>query len=88
MWGGYFIYGLYPEGHVYIDGRSNMYGPDRFVDYRTIINANDDWQTVLEDSGADTVIIERAEKLSAALLDAEGWSLALETPRDRVFVRG
>ena len=41
MWGGYFIYGLYPEGHVYIDGRSNMYGPDRFVEYRTILNGND-----------------------------------------------
>ena len=88
MWGGYFIYGLFPEGHVYIDGRSNMYGPDRFVDYRTIINANDDWQALLEDSGADTVVIERTEKLSIAMLDAEGWTLALETPRDRVFVRG
>ena len=88
MWGGYFIYGLYPEGHVYIDGRSNMYGPDRFVAYRTIINANDDWQTLLEDSGADTVVIERTERLSAALLDANGWTLALETARDRVFVRG
>ena len=88
MWGGYFIYGLYPEGHVYIDGRSNMYGPERFVEYRTIINARDDWQALLEDSGADTVVIERTERLSAALVDAEGWTLALETTRDRVFVRG
>ena len=40
MWGGYFINGLDPEGHVYIDGRSTMYGPDRFVSYRLILNAN------------------------------------------------
>ncbi len=86
MWGGYFIHGLFPDGHVYIDGRSNMYGGERFVDYRAIINANPGWQELLEDSGADTVVIERTEKLSSALAQADGWTMSLETPRDRVFV--
>ena len=87
MWGGYFINSLYPDGHVYIDGRSDMYGGQRFEDYRAIINADEGWQALLESSGADTVVLLRTERAAVALRDAEGWSLALRTPYADVFVR-
>ena len=87
MWGGYFINGLYPEGHVYVDGRNSMYGPERFESYRLILNANEGWQTELETSGANMVVVGQDEKLGPALLDAEGWSLVLEEPGEVLFIR-
>ena len=87
MWGGYFIYGLQPEGHVFIDGRSSMYGPEGFESYRLILNANDGWQAELESSGANVVVVGQDERLGPALADAEGWSLVLEEPGEALFVR-
>ena len=87
MWGGYFIYGLDPEGHVYIDGRSSMYGPERFESYRIILNANEGWQAELEGSGANVVVVGQTEKVASALVDAEGWRLVLQEPGEALFVR-
>ena len=87
MWGGYFIDGLHPEGHVYIDGRGTMYGPERFESYRLILNANEGWQAELDSSGANVVVVGQDEKLGPALVDADGWSLVLEEPGEALFVR-
>lgn len=87
MWGGYFINGLDPEGHVYIDGRGTMYGPERFESYRLILNANDGWQEELEGSGANVVVVSKDEKLGPALVDTDGWTLVLEEPGEALFVR-
>lgn len=86
-WGGYFLNGLYPRGHVFIDGRSEMYG-GRIVDaYVTIIDAKENWQRELEGSGTDVAVIGRSSRLDAALRSAEGWSLAFEGPIEDVFLR-
>ena len=87
MWGGYFINGLQPEGHVFIDGRSSMYGPEGFTSYRLILNANEGWQAELESSGATMVVVGQDEKLGPALVDAEGWSRVLEEPGEVLFAR-
>lgn len=86
-WGGYLIYGLYPEGHVYIDGRTDVYGAEIFDDYERIIEADAGWQELLEESGADTAVLGPATRLASELGDAEGWSLVFERPQELVFVR-
>jgi hypothetical protein len=87
MWGGYFINGLSPDGHVFIDGRSSMYGIEGFESYRLILNANEGWQEELESSGANVVVVTQDEMLGPALVDADGWSLVLEEPGEALFVR-
>ena len=87
MWGGFFIQGLAPEGHVYIDGRSTMYGPERFESYRMILNANEGWQHELESSGANVVVVGQTEKVALALVEADGWRLILDKPDEVLFVR-
>ncbi|MEX0786908.1 MAG: hypothetical protein WD939_09745 [Dehalococcoidia bacterium] len=86
-WGGYFIHGLYPEGHVYIDGRSDMYGERIFTDYRAIINANEGWQELLESSGATAVVVEPSDRVADALGHAQGWSLVLSEDDEILYVR-
>ena len=85
-WGGYFLNGLYPHGHVFVDGRSEMYGRRVIDDYRTIIAANDGWQE-LERSGADAVVVSPSSRLASALRKTDGWMLTLETKKEGVFVR-
>jgi hypothetical protein len=85
-WGGYFIWGL-PEGHVYIDGRADVYGAPLIDRYRDIVAARDGWQQLLDTSGADTVVIDSMLPLADALRRDTGWSLVLEGPQEVVFVR-
>ena len=66
-WGGYFIDGLYPEGHVYIDGRADMYGALILGDYFDIMAAQDGWEGLLEESGADAVVVVRSPRRAPAL---------------------
>lgn len=47
-WGGYFVNGLYPEGHIYIDGRADMYGTEILGNYFDIIAAKEGWEGLLE----------------------------------------
>lgn len=86
-WGGYFIWGLYPQGHVYIDGRTEIYGGRLLDRYRDIVAARDGWQQSLDASGADTVVIDGMLPLASALRQDASWSLALEGPREVVFIR-
>lgn len=86
-WGGYLIYGLYPEGHVYIDGRTDVYGAEIFGDYEDIIEAKAGWQELLERSGANTAVLGPSTRVASELRVSEGWSLVLENHRELVFVR-
>ena len=86
-WGGYFIYGLRPAGHVYIDGRTDLYGSTIFDDYQDILSANFGWQELLEESAADTVVVDRTARLATALQTANGWSLTVEGPQEVVYIR-
>jgi hypothetical protein len=87
IWGGFFLNTIYPSGHVFIDGRSDSYGDRVFEDYRSIMAANYQWQAMLENSGANVVVIKPSTRLASALREASGWTLALETPKAIVFVR-
>jgi hypothetical protein len=87
MWGGYVLHSLYPEGHVYIDGRADMYGGETLGDYQSIVATMPGWQDQLESSGADTVLIRANTTLERALRDADGWSLVHEDDVAVVFVR-
>ncbi len=86
-WGGFFVNGLYPSGHVFIDGRSDSYGDQIMTDYRRIMAADYRWQTLLESSGANVVVIEPDTPLAEALRKASGWTLSLETAKTVIFVR-
>ena len=86
-WGGYFLNGLYPDGHVFIDGRSDTYGKKVVDEYTTIINANDGWQEALDGSGANVVVVPPSSRLTSALRGNTRWKLSLESKTADVYVR-
>jgi len=73
-WGGYFIWKLYPEYRVYIDGRADLYG-DAFMDdlATTFYLRGDSWRSPLEKWGIRTVVLPPDAPLVTALRALPDW---------------
>jgi hypothetical protein len=73
-WGGYFIWRLYPEYQVYIDGRADLYG-DRFMDdlATTYYLRGDSWRIPFEKWGIRTVVLPPDAPLVTALSAGQDW---------------
>jgi hypothetical protein len=73
-WGGYFIWRLYPEYQVYIDGRADLYG-DAFMDdlAATYYLRGDSWRGQLEKWGIRTVALPPDAPLVTALRVLPDW---------------
>jgi hypothetical protein len=73
-WGGYFIWRLYPEYRVYIDGRADLYG-DAFMDElaTTYYLRGDSWRKPFERWGIRTVVLPPDAPLVTALRGLPDW---------------
>jgi hypothetical protein len=73
-WGGYFIWRLYPEYRVYIDGRADLYG-DAFMDdlATTYYLRGDSWRSLFEKWGIRTVVLPPDAPLVTALRALPDW---------------
>jgi len=73
-WGGYFIWKLYPEYRVYIDGRADLYG-DTFMDEfaTTYYLRGDSWQNPFKTWGIRTVVLPPDAPLITALRASPDW---------------
>jgi hypothetical protein len=74
-WGGYFIWRLYPQYQVYIDGRADLYG-DAFMDdlATTYYLRGDKWLSPFEKWGIRTVVLPPDAPLITALASLPGWT--------------
>jgi len=73
-WGGYFIWRLYPEYQVFIDGRADLYG-DAFMDdlATTYYLRGDSWRRPFEKWGIRTVVLPPDAPLVTALAARRDW---------------
>jgi hypothetical protein len=73
-WGGYFIWRLYPEYRVYIDGRADLYG-DAFMEdlATTYYLRGDSWRSPFEKWGIRTVVLPPDAPLVTALQASPDW---------------
>ncbi|MFO0281986.1 MAG: hypothetical protein ACK532_08735, partial [Acidobacteriota bacterium] len=73
QWGDYLLYKLWPANTVFIDGRSDFYGPELGKTYLAIANASRSFSSELERYRVNFLLLHRASDLSArARLDPEG----------------
>ena len=74
-WGGYFIWKLYPEYQVYIDGRADLYG-DAFLDDRaaTYYLRTSHWKEPIEGWRIRTVVLPPEAPLVTALRSKPEWN--------------
>jgi hypothetical protein len=73
-WGGYFIWKLYPEYRVFIDGRADMYG-DNFMDQyaATYAAKGENWRQPLSEWGIRTIVLPPESPLLAAVRALPAW---------------
>jgi hypothetical protein len=71
-WGGYLIYRRYPA-KVFIDGRSDFYGPGFEAEYADVVGVRYNWEATLAAHDVDTVLLAVDAPLSSALKGSRNW---------------
>jgi hypothetical protein len=73
-WGGYLIWRLYPETHVFIDGRADVYG-DAFIEevYLKAYRGGADWRAPLDQYNVRIVLVEPTAPLTVQLSREAEW---------------
>ena len=73
--GGYFIWKLYPQYPVFIDGRADLYGDDFLHDFaRTYYVTGPDWERTFRRWNIQTVILPPDAPVVAALTLSHSWN--------------
>ena len=79
--GDYLTWRLYPYGRVFIDGRSDMYGPRLADEYMTALNGARGWEAVLHRYSVNTVLLPPDAALCSLLRRDARWK-TIEDGRD------
>jgi hypothetical protein len=85
QWGGYLIYRLYPRGKVFVDGRSDFYGPKFGEDWLRIANGRYDWQQQLDKFSVDTVLLPGDSALASTMKEAQRWHVVYDDGAAIIF---
>lgn len=73
-WSGYLIYRTYPTIKVFIDGRSDYYGPKFGEEYADLMRVKYDWEDRLRKYDIRTILVPANSVLSPALKGSRHWS--------------
>jgi hypothetical protein len=85
-WGDYLIYKLSPQGtKVYVDGRSDFYGPKFGQAYMDVMSIKYDWQQTLAGYGVDTILLPVDAPLAGAVKESRRWRVVYDDGRAIVF---
>ena len=85
--GDYLIYSVWPQYHVFIDGRLDMYGAERIKEYKKMREIETGWQEVVKKYDIDWIFFEAKSALSRFLLAAGGWRLIYADRVAHIFVK-
>jgi hypothetical protein len=72
-WGGYFIWKLYPEYRVYVDGRADLYGDSFLDDFASSYYLSNHWSGPLRQWQIRTVVLPSDAPLVTGLRSTAGW---------------
>jgi len=75
QWGDYLLYKLWPSTKVFIDGRSDFFGPNLGRDYLAIANVSSSWRKQLDTYAIDLVLVPRQSELGARLEVDPDWQV-------------
>jgi hypothetical protein len=85
-WGDYLIYRLYPDHKVYVDGRSDFYGPDfEEKKYLDVVSVKYDWEKTLSGFGVDTILLPPSAPLTGVLKESSRWRVVYDDGIALVF---
>ncbi len=86
-WGGYFIWKLYPQYLVFMDGRADVYGDAFMTDFSDCYYFTDDWKGPLEAWGIRTVVLPPDAPLITALRSRPEWKQIYADPQAAILTK-
>ena len=75
QWGDYLIYRGWPSQRVFIDGRSDFYGPSVGKDYLRLMGGRPGWENLLRDYRIGLALVPADWPLRSLLAGVPGWQL-------------
>jgi hypothetical protein len=75
QWGDYLIYRFYPNQRVFLDGRSDFYGPNLGRDYLDLLMAAPGWDRILERYRFDLALLPSNWPLSQLMMRDPRWQV-------------
>ena len=85
--GDYLIYAAWPERKVFVDGRTDMYGPERLKEYLTLAHAMPGWREIVDKYAFSSILFDTQSPLANALAEDNQWQLVYSDPLASIFVR-
>jgi hypothetical protein len=86
QWADYLIYRFYPRVKVYVDGRSDFYGPAIGKEYVRLSYGQHDWRQTMDRYGFDTALVPAAWSLASLLKEDPAWRLLEDDGKALLFV--
>lgn len=88
-WGDYLLWQGPPNLGVFLASHAHFVPEQVFSDYHSIVNANQNWETILGRYGVGTVVldIKRRDRLIRLLEESPQWTLTYRDALAAVFVR-
>jgi hypothetical protein len=75
QWGDYLIFRGYPEQKVFIDGRSDFYGPELGKEYLDMVQGRYDWRALMDKYHFDLVLAPADWPLVSLLKNQADWGV-------------
>jgi hypothetical protein len=85
--GDYLIYAAWPQHRVFIDGRTDMYGPERIKEYLTLAHVKPGWKEVVNKYAFSSVLFATHSPLASALAEDQTWHLIYSDPLASIFLK-
>src|SRR5262249_6233964 len=85
--GDYLIYATWPQYRVFVDGRQDVYGANRMIDYDTVIRVGPEWHKIVDKYRIEWIFFNTNSLLSGHLLKNPGWHLVYADTVAQIFVR-
>jgi len=87
QWADYLLYRFYPRVRVFVDGRSDFYGPAIGKDYLRLLSGQHDWRTLLDRYQFDLILIPPDWALASLLKEDRQWALVADDGPALLFER-
>lgn len=85
QWGDFLIYRFYPDVKVFMDGRSDFYGPEFVDNYLRVLNADHVWESCFNHYGINVVVLKPDAALAKVLKRCRNWKLVFDNGAVLVF---
>ncbi len=87
QWADYLIYRFYPDQRVFLDGRSDFYGPVLGKQYIRVSSGQHDWRKILDQHDFDLALIPVDWSLTSLLKQHPDWRLLEDDGKCLIFER-